>query len=672
MKTISKLFIVMIIFFLSLKAGTAFALNDSRIFRGGLERTGVYEVKTIEEGKKYLPPSADIIRSAPVYHNNNIFYGSNDHFLYSVNIPSGELNWKFETGGAILASPALSNGTLYFGGSDRALYAIDEKSGEEQWYFETKGAVTTSPLVIDGTVFFGCGDGFVYAINAETGSLVWQFSTNSPVNSSPCVLEDILYVGDNHGKLHAIDIKNGKGVWSFQTNGPIEATPAVTEKTVFAGSHDSCFYAIDRKTGEKLWSYKTFGPILCAAAIYQNSVFFGSEDTRVYALDASNGKLKWQFPAMDSIIYAPVIVNGLLYVSSTDWYVYIIDPSNGNLLKSIYNGGPNSIPPTVGGSHLFTSDGPAHRIIAWNITKIAAPQKIQKRKSPEVKKTVPETKIIPEKKQTKEELRSQWEKLGLREFIDKKYNASFLVPSDFSETRQKGKTKFTSKNQSAVITYEPMEFLKNGGLYTDARQMVDYLANQMKTSFNAKIHGITKVKTGNYFGFRLQFSWVYDGARLNQEEIVIQTKHRLYSIGLVAAASVYKKYLPLYETAAASFTLSQPAVNTAEQKEKVYIVYPDKEAVKGHFSKKESTTSIVFTALKNGVHTIRCLTMDTTPAVMILYDSKWKKLAINIKDKTSYAGMQADLKKDGVYVIVIGPSQKGNKGKKFELEIISR
>lgn len=366
----SKLLLCVSLFLLFLNPEETFAKNDTKIFRGGLERTGVYQVKVIEEGKKYLPPSADIIRSAPIYHNNNIYYGSNDHFLYSVNLIPGEFNWKFETGGAILASPALLNGTLYFGSSDRALYAIDEKTGKERWYFETNGAITTSPLVTAGTVFFGSGDGFVYAISTKTGSLIWKFPTNSPVNSSPSIFEDILYVGNNDGQLYAVDIKNGKGVWSFKTNGTIEATPVVTEEMVFVGSHDHYFYAIDRKTGQKRWGYKSFGSIFSAAAIFQDTIFFGSEDTRIYAMDISNGNVKWQLPAKDSITYAPIVVNGFLYAYSTDWYVYIIEPSNGKLLKTIYNGGPSSIPPTIGGSYLFTSDGPAYRMIVRNITKI--------------------------------------------------------------------------------------------------------------------------------------------------------------------------------------------------------------------------------------------------------------------------------------------------------------
>ena len=63
--------------------------------------------------------------------------------------------WRFATDGPVLSSPAVIDGRAYFGSDDGFLYAVDINTGAEAWRFRTGGAVRSSPAVADVVVHGG-------------------------------------------------------------------------------------------------------------------------------------------------------------------------------------------------------------------------------------------------------------------------------------------------------------------------------------------------------------------------------------------------------------------------------------------------------------------------------------------------------------------------------------
>ena len=74
-------------------------LTGSAMFRGNLERTGVYP----GGGPTQLPAVV----------------------------------WKFKADGGVASSPVISAGVVYFGSGAGYLYAVDVTSGREKWKFKT-------------------------------------------------------------------------------------------------------------------------------------------------------------------------------------------------------------------------------------------------------------------------------------------------------------------------------------------------------------------------------------------------------------------------------------------------------------------------------------------------------------------------------------------------------
>jgi len=87
------------------------------------------------------------------------------------------LKWKFTTNGPVVSTPAVIGTTAYVGSNDHYLYALDVATGAVQWKFKTDSRVASSPAVSAGRVYFGSYDGNIYALVADTGRLAWKFST---------------------------------------------------------------------------------------------------------------------------------------------------------------------------------------------------------------------------------------------------------------------------------------------------------------------------------------------------------------------------------------------------------------------------------------------------------------------------------------------------------------
>src|SRR5262245_22926183 len=90
--------------------------QDAAMFRGNPAHTGVYTAQgttTFHKVKWQFRTTAQVL-SSPAVSGNTVYFGSNDHRLYAVDLASGEIKWEFKTDGRVASSPAVSNGVVYF------------------------------------------------------------------------------------------------------------------------------------------------------------------------------------------------------------------------------------------------------------------------------------------------------------------------------------------------------------------------------------------------------------------------------------------------------------------------------------------------------------------------------------------------------------------------------
>jgi eukaryotic-like serine/threonine-protein kinase len=249
-------------------------------------------------------PGYDTLSSAPVISGEQVFIGSPDGHIYSIDESTGEENWRFQTDAPVLSSPAVENGILYIGSNDHHLYAIETETGKLKWNYDTGQAVISSPAVQNGLVITGSRSADLFALDAETGEPVWTyFYWFSWVESSGVFHDDLFYIGSSDNQLvHAFNPADGQLIWSFDTEGSPWAAPAVTDETVFAGvfgnadyfiDHRGGFVALDRLTGLEKWRFvmdklpgtHIYG-VVSSPVTAGGKVFFGGLDGVVYGFSA--------------------------------------------------------------------------------------------------------------------------------------------------------------------------------------------------------------------------------------------------------------------------------------------------------------------------------------------------------------------------------------------------
>jgi hypothetical protein len=53
-----------------------------------------------------------------------VYAGSDDGYLYAIDITSGRPRWRYRTGGPVRSRILVEGGVVYFGSSDRRVYAL--------------------------------------------------------------------------------------------------------------------------------------------------------------------------------------------------------------------------------------------------------------------------------------------------------------------------------------------------------------------------------------------------------------------------------------------------------------------------------------------------------------------------------------------------------------------
>ena len=331
-------------------------------FRGDAQHSGIYPQLGVPllHGVKWKFKTGAAVISTPAVLDGTAYFGSNDHYLYAVNLADGVQRWKFKTGSRVTSSPAVYNGYVYFGSFDGNVYAVDAKSGEQRWKFASEGErrftgrhlhgsdpagesmpdpfdfYLSSPTVVQDTVYVGSGDGNVYALDAASGALRWKFRTGGVVHASPAVANGLLYIGSWDSYFYAIDAKSGGERWRFKTGEDheianqvgIQSSALIADGVVYFGCRDSNLYALDAVSGAKRWVYSNKGSWVISTPIAQDgTLYFATSDSGLFhAVDAKTGTLKYSLSFHHWPMFSsPAIAGRNLYIGSNSGSLIAID-----------------------------------------------------------------------------------------------------------------------------------------------------------------------------------------------------------------------------------------------------------------------------------------------------------------------------------------------------------
>ena len=201
------------------------------------------------------------ITGPPVIYSARLLAPSADGSLYCLAAGDCSMQWKFQTGGRMLASPVPDGDDVYAVSDDGKVYKLDVESGMLLWQFATEGKIRTSPALADGRLYFTSWDGNCYAIAKDSGVLAWKTPVAKYSVASPVAAAGRVFVGDEDGFAHCLDAATGKPAWKTQIGNRVSAGAAFLGQSVVFAAEDGSVLCLGVADGKQLWRYQAPGPV---------------------------------------------------------------------------------------------------------------------------------------------------------------------------------------------------------------------------------------------------------------------------------------------------------------------------------------------------------------------------------------------------------------------------
>lgn len=133
------------------------------------------------------------------------FCGNYANETVAFDVVGAKVAWVYQDRALpFFSSPAINEQLVLIGSRDKHLHAIKRTSGELAWKFKTGGRVEGSPVVFTDGVIFGSTDGRLYAADLDNGAELWQLDLGEALVASPAFGYHQIIVSGEKGSVFAI------------------------------------------------------------------------------------------------------------------------------------------------------------------------------------------------------------------------------------------------------------------------------------------------------------------------------------------------------------------------------------------------------------------------------------------------------------------------------------
>jgi hypothetical protein len=132
--------------------------------------------------------------------------GANGHFFaLSKGAPLHEF-YTFDANSGVAAALGQHGNFAYIASQDFRIYALDMETGQVLWRFVTGGPIVRQPRVLDEDVFVATERSGLYRLNRASGEMLWR---NTAANSFLAANKKFVYCKNPRGQLLILDRARG-------------------------------------------------------------------------------------------------------------------------------------------------------------------------------------------------------------------------------------------------------------------------------------------------------------------------------------------------------------------------------------------------------------------------------------------------------------------------------
>jgi outer membrane protein assembly factor BamB len=274
----------------------------------------IYALENVESGvpaERWVnsESATDRIVAPPLQVGDQVFIGTADNHILSLNANDGSEIWDYETQHAIWGQPSYLDGTLYVSSMDWSVYALNADTGDLIWQTPLGGALASRPVLGDGLLYVSSFDGNVHALDIASGAVQWSAPASDWVWGAPALADGVIYYSDIQGNIHAADAETGEEIWVMDTGNRVQTTPVVAGDTLYVASQNGgdsptgALTAYSTADGIQKWTQPTDAPVLATPVLVgDDTIVVGLQDadTLLIGYDLATGQGLWRYSLPES------------------------------------------------------------------------------------------------------------------------------------------------------------------------------------------------------------------------------------------------------------------------------------------------------------------------------------------------------------------------------------
>jgi outer membrane protein assembly factor BamB len=308
--------------------------DDNILHRGWTFRTRT-RFDAGDRGSEYSNPVL-VPPNGPA--EGTLIFGNQSVGLISIYPGMNQQRWVLPIQGGVTSELQVDRDAVYFGGGDGFLYSVNLETGRVNWRYEVRNPIVSRPTIAAGRVFITTSDDTVYAFDAGTGKWLWHYRRRSAPSatilgaSQPLVDGQEVIAGLSDGFLVSLSLQDGQLKWERKLHAgtkftDVDAHPVLEGGILYVPSYDGALYALKRQGGDVLWRFDAGGSK--RVLLEDQRIFFPSSDGYVYALQKNNAKQLWKFELDHGTPTQLVSTDKYIIVASSFQYLYVLDKETG-------------------------------------------------------------------------------------------------------------------------------------------------------------------------------------------------------------------------------------------------------------------------------------------------------------------------------------------------------